>query len=69
MNISVLKEWKWRLKRETRKDIKEREVFKCQPNDTIFHIIYSGSLKSKKTPQAISFLVLGDGLEYLLIHC
>lgn len=27
--------------------IKERDVFKHQPNDTIFHIIYSGSLKTK----------------------
>lgn len=26
---------------------KERDVFKHQPNDTIFHIIYSGSLKTK----------------------
>lgn len=27
--------------------IKERDVFKHQPNDTIFQIIYRGSLKTK----------------------
>lgn len=46
----------WRIKEEIKKRnmkgqrqylIKERDVFKHQPNDTIFHIIYSGSLKTK----------------------
>lgn len=58
MRINMFYKYKcaWRIKEEITKTnmkgqrqylIKERDVCKHHPNDTIFHIIYSGSLKTK----------------------